>query len=329
MRGGVRVRDLVVNYHTDDGLVRAVDRTSFEVAPGERLGLVGESGSGKTTTALALIQLLRPPGKVDGGQAFVDGEDLLALPPAAMRERRLRTVSYIPQGAMNSLNPVLRIGQQMENALVDHGAGGTGSARRALVADALRGVDLDPAVAGRYPHELSGGMKQRVCIATGLLLEPSLIVADEPTSALDVVTQRHVMETLGRQQTELGSALVLIGHDMGLMAQFVHRIAVMYAGRVVEIGSTREVLGTPRHPYTRALVASIPKLRDRGKLGGIPGVTPSLRRLPDGCAFNPRCPLAIERCRDERPALDAVPRGVHDGAFGNHQAACHLAAAPA
>ena len=314
---GLQLRGLTVNYHTDEGLVRAVDATTFDVAPGERLGLVGESGSGKTTTALALIQLLRPPGQVDAGTALVDGVDLLQLSPAQMRERRLRTVSYIPQGAMNSLNPVLRIGRQMENALIDHGAGGDAPSRRAVVIDALKGVDLDPSVAQRYPHELSGGMKQRVCIAIGMLLKPSLIVADEPTSALDVVTQRQVMETLGRQQSELGAALILIGHDMGLMAQFVHRIAVMYAGRLVEIGSTREVLTAPRHPYTRALVASVPRLGNRGELGGIPGVTPSLRRLPGGCAFHPRCTMAVDRCRMERPALDRVP--------GQHQAACLLA----
>lgn len=313
---GLALRDLTVIYHTEDGDVRAVDATSFNVAAGERLGLVGESGSGKTTTALALIRLLRPPGRVGAGKALIDGVDLLTLDPAAMREHRLRTVSYIPQGAMNSLNPVLRIGKQMENALIDHDAGGDAQSRQRIVAAALAGVDLDAAIARRYPHELSGGMKQRVCIATGMLLKPALIIADEPTSALDVVTQRHVMETLGRQQSELGSALILIGHDMGLMTQFVHRIAVMYAGRLVEIGTTREVLTAPRHPYTRALVASIPKLRDRGDLGGIPGMTPSLRQLPSGCAFHPRCPLAIDRCRIERPALDRR--------LDEHRAACHL-----
>ena len=312
----LRVCDLTVNYHTDDGVVRAVDATSFDLAAGERLGLVGESGSGKTTTALALIQMLRPPGRVDAGSAVVGGIDLLRLRPSEMRRHRLRTVSYIPQGAMNSLNPVLRIRAQMTNALIDHDEGDAAGRRRA-VADALQGVDLDPAVASRFPHELSGGQKQRVCIAMGMLLKPSLIVADEPTSALDVVTQRQVMETLGRQQNELGSALILIGHDMGLMTQFVHRIAVMYAGRLVEIGTTRQVLTNPRHPYTRALVASVPRLGNRGELGGIPGVTPSLRRLPSGCAFHPRCAIAVGLCRSTRPALDS--------ALGAHQAACHLA----
>ena len=186
-----------------------------------------------------------------------------------------------------------------------------------MIAAALAGVDLDSRVAMLYPHELSGGMKQRVCIAMCLLLHPKLIIADEPTSALDVVTQRHVMETLGRQQREAGSALILIGHDMGLMAQFVDTLAVMYAGRLVEIGSIREVLTRPRHPYTQALVNSVPRLHQNGELGGIPGVTPSLRDLPVGCAFAPRCPQAIQLCREARPSLDRN--------LGQHRAACYIA----
>jgi len=314
---GLQVRDLQVNYHTDDGIVRAVDGASFDVPAGQRLGLVGESGSGKTTTALALIQMLRAPGRVDGGTAIVGGIDLLALNDQEVREHRLRTVSYIPQGAMNSLNPVLNIGKQMRNALVDHDIRLSRGEFEDTIARALTGVDLDPRVAKLYPHELSGGMKQRVCIAMGTLLKPKLIIADEPTSALDVVTQRQVMENLGQHQDETGSALILIGHDMGLMVQFVHYLAVMYAGRLVEIGTVRDVLGNPRHPYTKALSESVPRLRHRGELQGVPGVTPSLARLPPGCAFAPRCPYAIERCRIERPALDR--------ALGEHRAACHRA----
>lgn len=317
MSAGLSVRELAVNYHTDAGPVAAVDRVSFDVGAGTRLGIVGESGSGKTTTALALIQMLRPPGRVDGGQARIDGLDLVDLSPDAMRAHRLRTVSYIPQGAMNSLNPILTIGRQMRNVLVDHGERPPGGDFDAVIAAALHGVDLDPRVAKLYPHELSGGMKQRVCIAMSLMLRPKLIIADEPTSALDVVTQRHVMETLGRQQREAGSALILIGHDMGLMAQFVDTLAVMYAGKLVEIGAIRDVLTRPRHPYTQALVSSVPRLHQRGELGGIPGVTPSLRDLPPGCAFEPRCPRAIALCRENRPLLDR--------ALGEHRAACHLA----
>lgn len=317
MTGGLQVRDLTVNYHTDDGIVRAVDRASFDVPAGQRLGLVGESGSGKTTTALALIQMLRVPGRVDGGSAVVDGLNLLTLPPAEMREHRLRTVSYIPQGAMNSLNPVLSVGRQIYNALADHGIHLGAAELEATTAAALVGVDLEPRLAHLYPHELSGGMKQRVCIAIGMLLKPKLIIADEPTSALDVVTQRQVMENLGRQQEETGSALILIGHDMGLMAQFVHILGVMYAGRLVEIGTIAEVLNTPRHPYAKALVDSVPRLKHRGRLQGVPGVTPSLARLPQGCAFHLRCPFVIDRCLHERPLLD---RGL-----GEHRAACHRA----
>jgi peptide/nickel transport system ATP-binding protein len=287
------------------------------VPAGKRLGLVGESGSGKTTTALALIQMLRAPGRVDGGTAVVGDVDLLALKGSEVREHRLRTVSYIPQGAMNSLNPVLTIGKQMRNALVDHDIRLGRREMDETIAKALKAVELDPRVAQFYPHELSGGMKQRVCIAMGTLLRPKLIIADEPTSALDVVTQRQVMENLGRHQDESGSALILIGHDMGLMVQFVHYLAVMYAGRLVEIGTVRDVLTHPRHPYTRALTESVPRLRHRGSLRGVPGVTPSLARLPKGCAFEPRCPYAIDRCRIERPALDR--------ALGEHRAACFRA----
>lgn len=321
MNAGLSVRGLTVNYHTDAGIVRAVDGANFDVAPGERLGMVGESGSGKTTTVLALMQMLPVPGRCDGGTAMVDGTDLLALSARAMREHRLRTISYIPQGAMSSLNPVLRIGRQMANAMIDHGAGGDREAVQRLCAAALGGVNLEAGVLRQYPHELSGGMKQRVCIAMAMLLGPKVIIADEPTSALDVVTQRQVIETLRSQQEQTGSALILIGHDIGLMAQFVHRLAVMYAGVIVEIGSIREVLTRPRHPYTRALIGSIPRLQQRGVLGGIPGVAPSLARLPAGCAFHPRCALAIERCVTDRPALDAD--------IEDHRAACHLAGAAA
>ena len=315
---GLRVRDLSVVYRTDDGDVHAVDKASFDVGPGERLGIVGESGSGKTTTALALIQMLRPPGRVVAGTASMGEIDLLRLGRVEMRRHRLQTVSYVPQGAMNSLNPVLTIGRQFRNALVDHDVRLAEGEIRARLRAALAGVELDAHVAELYPHELSGGMKQRVCIAIGMLLGPGLIIADEPTSALDVVTQRQVMETLGRQQQATGAALILIGHDMGLMAQFVDRLAVMYAGRIVEIGTIREVLETPRHPYSRALVASVPRLARRGELHGIAGVTPSLRRLPAGCAFHPRCPHVVDRCRRERPAIVGAPDG--------HRAACHLLA---
>jgi peptide/nickel transport system ATP-binding protein len=313
---GLQVRDLNITYRLPGGAIRAVDSVSFDVAQGERLGLVGESGSGKTTTALALMQMLREPGRCEGGTALIDGIDLLALSPARMREHRLRTISYIPQGAMNSLNPVHTVERQMRSAMLDHGVVSPRAELHRLCIAALAGVGLSADLLRRYPHELSGGMKQRVCVAIGMLLGPKIIIADEPTSALDVISQRLVMETLGREQQRNNAALLLIGHDIGLMAQFVHRLAVMYAGRLVEIGTIRELLTRPRHPYTRALIASIPRLRDRGRLGGIRGVAPSLRQLPPGCAYHPRCPSHFERCLHDKPLLDDDP--------GSHHAACHL-----
>jgi peptide/nickel transport system ATP-binding protein len=316
MSAGLQVRDLTVEYYTDAGLVRGADRVGFTVATGERLGIVGESGSGKSTTALALMRMIRPPGRITAGSVLLDGTDLLTLSDDAMRSARLRLVSYIPQGAMNSLNPIKRISSQIADAIIDHEASiGRGELRTRTEA-ALAGVDLAPEVAHAYPHQLSGGMKQRVCIAIGMILRPRLIVADEPTSALDVVTQLQVMETLGQRQQETDCCLILIGHDMGLMAQFVDRLAVMYAGRVVEVGSIAQMFATPRHPYTRMLIESVPSFANRGHFVGIPGTTPSLHRLPPGCAFAPRCPNAMPRCHAERPE----PRALATGQI----LACHL-----
>lgn len=312
----LEVRDLSVEFPTEDGVVRAVENVSFSLPSGARLGVVGESGSGKSTTALALMGMIRPPGRVASGSALLDGRDLLALDDAAKRGARLRDIAYVPQGAMNSLNPVATVGAQLRDAVRAHEQGSTRAALDRRVAEALGDVDLDPGVARFYPHELSGGMKQRACIAIGLVLGPRLVIADEPTSALDVVTQRHVMETLGKAQRRLGSGLILIGHDMGLMAQFVDRLAVMYAGRLIEFGPMERLFRAPRHPYTRALIAAVPTLANRGRLEGIPGVTPSLRRLPPGCAFAPRCPHAFAPCPRIRPELRESDAG--------HGAACHL-----
>ena len=313
----LRVEGLSVRYHTPGGAVRAADGITFGLQAGERLGVAGESGSGKSTMALALMRLIKPPGRIEAGSVWLDGRDLLTLSEEEMRRLRLARIALVPQGSMNSLNPVLRIRDQIADALRDHGVAVTERQLGDRLRDLLPRVGLDPEVAGMFPHQLSGGMKQRACIAIAVSLSPRVIVADEPTSALDVVVQRQVMDTLARAQTELGAAVILVGHDMGLMAQFVDRLGVMYAGRLVEISPVRDVFTAPLHPYTRMLIASLPSLERKGVFQGIPGLPPPLRDLPAGCAFHPRCPLAVDRCRTEVPALrEARPGG---------WAACHLA----
>jgi len=312
----LQVQDLQVAYRTPIGDVRAVDHVSFSLEAGQRLGLIGESGSGKTTMATALMRLTRPPGRIAGGRVLLDGTDLLQLDDNALRRVRLREIALVPQGAMNSLNPVMRIEDQMIDAIVAHEGRQSRKVLATRVTQQLARVGLAPQVARRYPHELSGGMKQRTVMAISTVLNPKVIVADEPTSALDVVVQRQVMQTLGRIQEGIGSAVVLIGHDMGLIAQFADLIGVMYAGRLVEFGPVDDVLTSPRHPYTRMLIESIPKLTAKGRLVGIPGLPPALLALPPGCSFSPRCPYVFERCTTEAPVSQSVgPSRV---------AACHL-----
>jgi peptide/nickel transport system ATP-binding protein len=313
----LRVEGLSVRYHTPGGAVRAADGLTFRLRAGERLGIAGESGSGKSTMALALLRLIKPPGRIEAGSVWLDGRDLLALPEDDMRQARLARIALVPQGSMNSLNPVLRIREQIADALRDHGVAVTERTLGEQLRDLLPRVGLDPEVGAMFPHQLSGGMKQRACIAIAVSLAPRVIVADEPTSALDVVVQRQVMDTLARAQTELGAAVILVGHDMGLMAQFVDRLGVMYAGRLVEISPVRQVFTAPSHPYTRMLIASLPSLDQKGAFQGIPGLPPPLADLPPGCSFHPRCPLAVDRCREETPALRETRPDVW--------AACHLA----
>jgi oligopeptide/dipeptide ABC transporter ATP-binding protein len=312
----LRVEHLKVYYHTEGGAVKAVDDVSFSLERGQRLGLVGESGSGKSTIALSLLRLIRPPGRIEGGQIILDGQNLLTLSDAQIRRTRLAKISLVAQGAMNSLNPVKRVKDQILLGLKDHGVELSREESDQKVADLLQRVGLGPQVANLYPHELSGGMKQRVCIAIAISMEPQVIVADEPTSALDVVVQWQVIDTLRRVQAELGASVIQIGHDMGLMAQSVDRIGVMYAGKLVELANVKDLFREPLHPYTQALIASLPSLDGKGKLKGIPGLPPSLLNRPTGCPFHPRCPYVMDRCKVEEPPLRELRPG--------HLAACHL-----
>jgi peptide/nickel transport system ATP-binding protein len=312
----LKVVDLQVSYYTDAGRAIALAGATLSLNAGEKLGLVGESGSGKSTMALAMMRMIKPPGRVEGGQVIVDGTDLRSLTDEEMLKARLSKIAYIPQGAMNSLNPVMRIGAQMVDAIKAHDLKAQKSEIVERCMQSLESVDLKRSVFKMYAHELSGGMKQRVCIAIGILLKPKVIICDEPTSALDVVTQRQVMETIDRIQKEIGAAVILIGHDMGLMAQFVDKVAVLYAGRLMEVSTVREMFTNPKHPYAKALINSLPNLDNKGVFQGIPGVAPSILRLPSGCAFHPRCIEMMEICANEIPDL----RTLEDG----RTIACHL-----
>jgi peptide/nickel transport system ATP-binding protein len=313
----LQVRDLRVYYHTPAGPVKAVDGIDFALLKGERFGLVGESGSGKSTTAWAIMRMIKPPGMIEGGAIRLGDTQLGPLSEIEIRHLRLAEIALVPQGAMNSLNPVMRIGDQILDGMRSHD---TGKADRGSLAarlpDLLATVGLQPDVLRLYPHELSGGMKQRVCIAIAISMQPKVIIADEPTSALDVVVQRQIMQTLSRVQKRLGASILLVGHDMGLMAKFVDRVGVMYGGKLVEVGNVRDIFTEPMHPYTQLLISSLSSLEVKGVLRGIPGAPPSLLTPPGGCVFHPRCPQVMPRCLIDVP----VP---HE-ARPDRSVACHL-----
>jgi oligopeptide/dipeptide ABC transporter ATP-binding protein len=311
----LRVQDLHVQFRTPGGIVRAVDGVSFDLRAGERLGLVGESGSGKSTIALALLRMIKPPGHITGGRLLLGDDDLTTMSEAEVRRVRLARIALIPQGAMNSLNPVMRIKRQMIDGIVAH-VGGRPDQLDGRVRALLESVGLRRDVADRFPHELSGGMKQRVCIALAIALKPTVIIADEPTSALDVVVQRQIMETLGEVQQRLGAAVLLIGHDMGLMAQFVDRVGVMYGGKLAEVAPTRPLFREPLHPYSQVLISSLPSFHHETVFVKIPGQPHSPLAPPSGCVFHPRCTKAFDACPRLVPALREVRPG--------RTVACHL-----
>ena len=269
---------------------------------------------------MALMRLTRPPGHIAKGSVTLNGRDITKLSDDEMRKTRLSELALVPQGAMNSLNPVMRIERQITDGIIDHLEEGdptpTKEELRETVRDLLTRVGLRPSVGRLFPHELSGGMKQRVAMAIGISLRPKLIIADEPTSALDVVVQRQIMQTLGRLQEGLDASIMLVGHDMGLVAQFADTIGVMYAGKLVEIGPVEEVFSDPKHPYTKLLIGSLPSLQEKREFLGIPGLPPQLIFLPEGCAFEDRCPSRFEKCQG------AIPDLINLG--GRREVACHL-----
>ena len=311
------VRNLVVEFRSDDGAVRAVDDVSFSVGRGEILGLVGESGAGKTLTSEAVLGLVRcPPGHVSGEVRF-RGQNLLELDEAALARIRGKEIAMIFQNPGASLNPVIRVGNQLTEAMALHLPDGRRTLRQRAI-DVLTRVGI-PSAAARvrdYPHQFSGGMAQRVMIGMGISCAPSLLIADEPTTALDVTIQAQVLALIRQLAREMGMAVLLVSHDLGIVSQMCHRVIVMYAGRIVEEASVSTVFRAPAHPYTRALIACLPGLDGDGCLGAIPGAMPGLKALPSGCRFHPRCEIAEVRCATEEPRLRLTGP--------NHEAACHL-----
>jgi peptide/nickel transport system ATP-binding protein len=303
------LRHLVTAFDTDEGYLRAVDDVSFDVYPGKTLGIVGESGCGKSVTSLSILRLIpTPPGFIERGEALFAGKDLFQASEREMRAIRGNDISMIFQEPMTSLNPVYTVGSQIIEAIRLHRR----MSRRAAKARAIELLDLVgiPAPSERidsYPHTLSGGMRQRAMIAMALACEPRLLIADEPTTALDVTIQAQILDLLRSLQVELGMSIIFISHDLGVMAEFTHEIAVMYAGKIVEQAKTGALFDSPRHPYTRGLLQSLPSQRNRGqRLPTIPGIVPDLRTLPSGCRFQDRCGLVTDACRTEEPSLQRV-----------------------
>ncbi|MCP4164403.1 MAG: ABC transporter ATP-binding protein [Chloroflexi bacterium] len=310
------VKNLRVHYATPTGDVIAVNGITFNIYEGETLALVGESGCGKTTTAMGVLRLVQPPGRIVEGEVLLKGTDVVTLDEENLREMRWQQISLIPQGAMNSLNPIMRVKDQLGDVIVTHEGRQNKNSLKERILDLLNMVGLPGRVYSMYPHELSGGMKQRVCIAMAIALHPTLVIADEFTSALDVVVQRVVAQTMMEVKEQMGVSMILIGHDMGLVAQMVDRVAVMYAGNIMEIAPCYAIFGDPLHPYTQLLIESIPSIKERKPLKVTEGLTHDLRTPPPGCIFQFRCPYVMDVCLEELPPQREVkPR---------HEIACHL-----
>lgn len=315
----LRVEDLVVEFSTEKGRIRAVDGISFSVMPGEPVGIVGESGCGKTVTALSVLKLIpSPPGRIARGRVFLDGRDVVPLGEREMRRLRGNVASMIFQEPMTALNPVFTIGSQMTEVLRIHRRMSRREAREHSV-EMLHTVNIESPAKRftQYPHELSGGMRQRVMIAMALSCDPKLLLADEPSTALDVTVQAQVMEEIRRLQEARRMSMILITHDLGVIAETCQRVIVMYCGKIVEVSDTRGLFAHPRHPYTSGLMASIPKVREKkiGRLPTIKGMVPDLADLPKGCRFADRCPKATAQCREKEPELVEVSPGQQVACF--------------
>ena len=310
------VNELKVHYGTPTGDIIAVNSISFDVNKGEALGLVGESGCGKSTAAYGILRLVQHPGKILGGTVSIDGTEVNDLSDEDFRKLRGTKLALIPQGAMNSLNPTMKVFGQIKDQIQTHEGKQNSNEIKDRILNLLSKVGLPKRTYNMYPHELSGGMKQRVCIAIGIALHPNLVIADESTSALDVVVQRVVAQTLSHIQKEMGVSMIMISHDMGLMAQMVDRIAVMYAGNIVEISPTNQLFKNPSHPYSKILIESIPSIKDKNPLKLVEGITHDPRRPPPGCIFQLRCPLVEPRCKENPPSMKKISNG--------REVSCHL-----
>ncbi|RCW55387.1 ABC transporter ATP-binding protein [Halanaerobium sp. ST460_2HS_T2] len=308
----VEVKNLKTYFYTEEGIVKAVDGVDFEIYPGETLGVVGESGCGKSVTSLSIMRLVEsPPGRIEAGEIIFKGKDLIKISEKEMRKIRGNDISMIFQEPMTSLNPVYTVGDQIMEAIILHKGVNKKEARRQAIEMLQKvGIPLPEQRVDEYPHQLSGGMRQRVMIAMALSCDPQLLIADEPTTALDVTIQAQILELMNSLKESYGMAIMMITHDLGVIAEVSDRVAVMYAGKVVEYSEVNTLFDDPKHPYTWGLMNSIPKLdKDVDRLEAIPGSVPSPLNFPEGCKFNTRCPLAADKCFDQEPPLEDTGGG--------------------
>jgi peptide/nickel transport system ATP-binding protein len=312
------VEGLTTNYKTLRGWVRAAEDVSFDVEQGEAMGLAGESGCGKSTVALSLLKILPPGGKIRKGKIILSGRDLVPLSENEMRKIRWKGISIVFQGAMNALNPVFKVGDQIGEAIKTHEPKVAGSDVKERVAKLLETVGIEPSRADNYPHEFSGGMRQRALIAMALAADPSVVVADEPGTALDVIVQAQILRLLRDLKEKLGLSMILISHDLSIIAETCEKVAIMYAGRIVEYGDAVTIFKNPKHPYTQGLIKAFPSIKgEKVRLTSIPGSPPDLLNPPAGCRFNPRCPYVMDVCKRVEPILE------EHGEKG-HTVSCHL-----